>query len=117
LVEAVTPLPIGVAATGQTLVDIGGTRFYKDDVAQAWLLSLDGNWFRCDAAGRHLLWISNVAQKIASGMSGSPILADGKAIGVVCSSDAAGGTSGLPCGPEPALLQCLPHWLATEVLG
>jgi hypothetical protein len=49
------------------------------------LLSLAGHWFACRiwSLGRSAC-ISDTGESVASGMSGSPILVDGKAIGVVC---------------------------------
>ena len=55
----------------------------------AWLLSLNGEWFQCAVEyQKHVdgpLWVTNPAQEIVGGMSGSPILSDdGKAIGAIC---------------------------------
>jgi hypothetical protein len=57
------------------------------------------------------LWIADVTQPIQGGMSGSPVLlAEGAAIGVVCTSESAlsGDREG---GPNPELLAALPGWL------
>ncbi len=74
---------------------------------RAWLLSLDGRWFRCHV--RHiggLLSISKATKGIVGGMSGSPIVADdGSAIGVVCVS---GGGVGVVHDPNPRLVYNLP---------
>jgi hypothetical protein len=49
------------------------------------------------------LWISDAAEGIRGGMSGSPIVApNGRAIGVVCTSED---------GPNPFLPANLPGWL------
>jgi hypothetical protein len=98
LVDAATVLPVGGIA----------------DEAEAWLLGLDGRWFRCNVWRNGVaLWLKDAAQSVEGGMSGSPILANGKAIGVVAT---AGGTADSSIytegGPEPALAQCLPVWLA-----
>jgi hypothetical protein len=80
--------------------------------ARAWMLSLDGQWFECEArrvrGPRAALVVEKAAATIAAGMSGSPILDDdGAAIGVVC----------LNAGswPNPRLAAHLPAWLAREV--
>jgi hypothetical protein len=80
----------------------------------AFLLSLENQWFPCKV--RHspndMLWISDAAEGIAGGMSGSPIVAkDGTAIGIVCLGS--GGTyNRLPTkgGPNPRLMGNLPGW-------
>jgi hypothetical protein len=52
--------------------------------------SLRGDWFACSVSvqfafdGRSSLWVKESAEGIAGGMSGSPIVADGHAIGMVC---------------------------------
>ena len=73
----------------------------------AWLLSLDGHWFRCDVIAHPCaLAIANAAEAIASGMSGSPIVTeDGSAIGIVCNSS----------GPHPNLAANLPPWLLRSI--
>jgi hypothetical protein len=78
---------------------------------RAWLLSLDGRWFRCNV--KHSggpLCIADAVEGIVGGMSGSPIVADdGSAIGVVCT---AGGINGDEAptegGPNPRLVYHLP---------
>lgn len=71
---------------------------------RAWLLSLDGHWFRCVVTHNGgPLWIRDAAEGIVGGMSGSPIVADdGTAIGVICTG---AGTVG---GPNPRLVYHLP---------
>jgi hypothetical protein len=59
-------------------------------------------------------WICDAEEPIVGGMSGSPILADGVAIGVVC----IGSDSGVPntdSGPNPNLAAHLPGWLVQEL--
>ena len=71
----------------------------------AWLLSLEGEWFRrsVECLGGPF-WVRDAADRIRGGMSGSPILADdGSAIGVVSTG-----------GPDPHLLYDLPAWLALD---
>jgi len=65
----------------------------------AWLMSLDARWFRCAVKhNKGPLWLSNVAEEIAGGMSGSPIVADdGSAIGVVCLGGLAWYSKSVPC--------------------
>ncbi len=80
----------------------------------AWLLTLDGQWGRCDA--RHNggpLWVFDAAEPIMGGMSGSPILeADGAAIGVICSATTSGPHT--ESGPNAKLTDSLPGWLLRE---
>jgi hypothetical protein len=74
LVESVTPIPIADAPSE----------------GEAWLLSLDANWFRCSAEyiNDGPLWLSDLEQPMVGGMSGSPIIAeDGKAIGIATLGD------------------------------
>jgi hypothetical protein len=76
LVESVRPLKIGKAT------ELGSGR----------LLSLEGKWFecnvQCDKRFDGPIWVSNAAQPLIGGMSGSPICSDdGKAIGVACLAD------------------------------
>jgi hypothetical protein len=78
---------------------------------QALLLSLEDTWFECTVQHQRSgpLCISNAAQGIVGGMSGSPIIAkNGTAIGVVCLS---GGTDKVHTGgPNPRLMGSLPGW-------
>jgi hypothetical protein len=71
----------------------------------AWLLSLRGEWFRCNVQhDSGPLWITKAAEGIVGGMSGSPILADdGSAIGVLCTGQEEGNS-----GPNPRLVYHLP---------
>jgi hypothetical protein len=74
------------------------------------MLSLNGQWFRCQVTsngGR--LWIVDAEDDIIGGMSGSPILSnDGVAIGVVCAGVSRKG------GPNPRLTFGLPGWMLRE---
>jgi len=73
LVESMTPVPVRAAKEGA-----------------AWVPGLDGRWFRCDVKGvGSPLWIESV-EPIVGGMSGSPIIQAGAAIGVVCMSTSGG---------------------------
>ena len=82
---------------------------------RAWLLSLDGRWFKCNVksydGGRFL--ISDADEPIRGGMSGSPIVAmDGSAIGVVCTSQRGQNGEDLNRGgPNARLFRNLPGWL------
>jgi len=75
------------------------------------LLSLDGRWFSCTI--RHYggpLWITHAAERVHTGMSGSPIVSEtGTAIGVVCST-----TSPREGGPNARLSDNLPGWLLRD---
>jgi hypothetical protein len=82
----------------------------------AWLLSADGEWFRCEVRRYgHILWISDPAREIIGKISGSPVLAeDCSAIGVL-SCSAGAGVMRAEGVPGPALAQTLPHWLVAEL--
>lgn len=96
LMEAATPLAISDAP----------------EKGSGWLLSLDGEWFKClveNVGG--MLWLSDPAKPIPGGMSGSPIIsARGKAMGVVCTSAEGPAKLGFH-GPNPRLFANLPGWL------
>jgi hypothetical protein len=88
------------------------------ETSRAWLLSLEGEWFECDAwhQSEGPLWIRNAAEPIVGGMSGSPILNDdGAAIGVLCVSSK-GRTDNREGGPNPYLAAHLPCWLGRKLL-
>ncbi len=76
----------------------------------AWLLSLPGAWISCavDMCGPRALSISG--QETKGGMSGSPIIARNRAIGIVTTS-ANAGLSG-----QPALISALPGWLLVDLV-
>jgi hypothetical protein len=96
LVESATPLLIADAL----------------EKGHGWLLSLDCQWFRCAVQWMDdgPLWISQTAQRIVRGMSGSPIISDqGEAIGVICAgNDTDAESSGWT---SPRLVRDLPVWL------
>ena len=81
--------------------------------APARLLSLDGRWFSCTI--RHIggpLWITNAAERVHGGMSGSPIVGEaGTTIGVVCTT-----TSPREGDPNARLSANLPGWLLRDTL-
>ena len=81
--------------------------------APARLLSLDGRWFSCTI--RHIggpLWITNAAERVHGGMSGSPIVGEaGTTIGVVCTT-----TSPREGDPNARLSDNLPGWLLRDTL-
>ena len=86
------------------------------EMAEASLLSLSGEWFGCKAERiGYALWVSAATQGIESGMSGSPILVQDMAVGVVSISS---GIKDLVHteAKAPALTECLPRWLSTELL-
>jgi len=104
LVEPLDPLPLGSLA------------FTAEN--EAWMLALDGRWFRCrvSSLGR-TLWISEAQDDIRRGMSGSPImLSSGHAVGVVSISREVPGAAGSEGGPNPLLAAQLPCWLAGGLL-
>lgn len=88
LVDGLPAIPIGEA--------------HEDSAAR--LLSLDGRWFACTVGlgGGRAIWISDAAERVRGGMSGSPIVSDaGLVVGVVCQNH----------GPNPYLMCDLPGWL------
>jgi hypothetical protein len=57
------------------------------------------------------LWISNAAEDIEGGMSGSPIVTEnGKAIGVACLSSGGDDLHHREGGPNPCLMRNLAGW-------
>jgi hypothetical protein len=97
-----------------------GDGFKKAPLHPGFLLSLDGNWNKCavqvggnDAWGR--LWIRDAKEGIVGGMSGSPILVQGKAVGLV--SVSGGAVDGLhnEGGPNPRLTANLPSGLLSRL--
>ena len=131
LVEARDPLPLGSLTfsyrrhPGSSLTVDGHKVKVKGFVdptpiaeSDAWLLSLEGHWFRCRVASRgRTLWISEAEEDIRGGMSGSPILSPARhAIGVVCTSASLGGKGSREGGPNPLLAAQLPGWLASGLL-
>jgi len=59
---------------------------------------------------RRALWITHAAERVHTGMSGSPIVSEtGTAIGVVCST-----TSPREGGPNARLSDNLPGWLLRD---
>ena len=90
------------------------SRLPREAVSEARMLSLDGEWFTCRITSRgESIWFDQAAQPVIGGMSGSPIvLPDGSAVGVVCTSTAAGQEG----GPNPMLAANLPGWLVEEAL-
>jgi hypothetical protein len=89
------------------------------DNGRGFLLSLEGEWFGCQVQWMKSidgpLWVSQLAQSIEGGMSGSPIVSEkGNAIGIVATSvmekgkDAATDEFG---ASNPRLMRDLPLWL------
>jgi hypothetical protein len=90
------------------------------ELTNAWLLSLDAEWQACKV--RHVgddyplasatpLWIEEAKGGIRGGMSGSPIVAGGAAIGMVCVSGGKPEAVHTEGGPNPRLTHTLPGWL------
>jgi hypothetical protein len=121
LVSAATALPIGDLPLTRSPIVLPAIPVWETIPAtilgppsaecKAWLLSLDGQWFRCEVtAGNRALTIDWAADRLAGGMSGSPIVSDdGKAIGVAVATpgDAA----------QPSLARQLPLWLIVKIAG
>ena len=102
LVESTAPLVIGDAP----------------NQGAGWMLSLDGQWFKCDLMHQDSrIWIIGAAKNIEGGMSGSPIVNDNCfAIGVVCAGLRTDGDR-WPSGPNARLVHNLPGWLLKELRG
>jgi len=83
----------------------------------AWLLSLDLRWFQCQAESfdGNMWWVSDGAEPIRGGMSGSPIVTmDGSAIGIVTVGTGLSGEETNEGGPDPRLVSKLPGWLLRQ---
>jgi hypothetical protein len=110
LVEDVTPFDIGILPDGDN---------FRGPLHPGFLLSLDGKWCRCavqvgsDAWGR--LWIRDAKEGIVGGMSGSPIIVDGKAVGLVSVSGGAVGGVHNEGAFNPRLTANLPGGLLREI--
>jgi hypothetical protein len=121
LVGAAAPLPIGDLPLTRSPIVLPAIPVWETMPAtilgppsaecKAWLLSLDGQWFRCEVTvGDRALTIDSAADKLAGGMSGSPIVSDdGKAIGVAVATP--GGAA------QPSLARQLPRWLIEKIAG
>ena len=92
---------------------------------RGFLLSLEGEWFGCQVEWKKSidgpLWVSQLAQSIEGGMSGSPIVSEnGNAIGIVAAcvmekrKDAATDEFG---ASNPRLTRDLPLWLLRTQTG
>lgn len=122
-VEPLDPLPLGsLTFTYRRHTPPVGDPFVSSvptAESDAWLLALDGRWFRCRVSsirGRSL-WISEAEDEIAGAMSGSPVmLSSGHAIGVVSMSYGADDGAGHREGGCPLLAADLPCWLAGGLL-
>jgi hypothetical protein len=102
LVEAVTPLPVA---------DV-----LPEKDRPAWVLSLDGRWWPVVAQyfNNGPLVVSNTAEDVEGGMSGSPIIAaDGSAIGLISTSSDDRGRYAYCAGPR--LCGNLPGWMLREL--
>jgi hypothetical protein len=100
LFQPIKPIPIGP----------------MEENTKAWLLSLKGEWFECEAQyvkrADSALFICNTAQPIQGGMSGSPVLSDsGKAIGVVAASGKINKCEDEHGIKNPRLVRDLPGWM------
>lgn len=114
LVSPMVPLKIG------TLPLIEAWEVEEKEASTAWLLALDGEWFRCKIFGLSRgMAITETERDIVPGMSGSPIISDdGHAIGVVTTSSVeTTGTGGRAemWEPQPMLSRHLPVWLVDEM--
>jgi hypothetical protein len=84
-----------------------------------YLFSLEGDWFKCQVESDRSLWVSESAQPIRGGMSGSPVISKtGAAIGIVASARVTiekGKLKDIPAdkygNSNPCLARDLPVWL------
>ena len=84
--------------------------------ARAWLLSLEGHWFRCQVESfPHGISIMGAEEPIRGGMLGSPILADdGNVISIICTLGGSAEEDERE-GVSPLLTACLPVRLWKEM--
>jgi hypothetical protein len=132
LVDAVEPLPLGsLRWEEQQWPDGGSFKIPTLPEFEVCLLSLVGEWFRCTASRRSAnrwparpIWIADAAEHLRPGMSGSPIIDDGAAVGVFTTArglvnpDALAGRAEelyREGGPNPHLVDVLPGWLLREL--
>ena len=96
LVEGAMPLPVGDVTLTEPV----------------WLLALDGEWFSCpvEPTGWGLI-LSKAGRPIVGGMSGSPIVQHGAAVGLVSGAEGVGAPSEYRDGYAPRLVRHLPGWL------
>ena len=89
---------------------------------EGWLQSLKGHWFGCRVQyiNGGPLWVSDTAEPVQGGMSGSPVVSqDGAAIGVVTAGTVEGEDYSSRCedkdgSPNPRLTRDLPGWLLAK---
>jgi hypothetical protein len=79
--------------------------------ADAFLLSLDNEWFSCRVNCRRGIWISDATNPIMPGMSGSPIVTQRGVIGIVTLSIGSAQREG---GPQAYLPFALPGWMLNK---
>jgi hypothetical protein len=112
LVGASTPLPIGGVELTREPITLPSSGEVipgpPEGKERGCMLSITGEWFACEVrALSRTLVIENAAQRIAAGMSGSPIVTEaGIAVGIVCLNAP---------GPNPHLAKALPAWLVEEL--
>jgi hypothetical protein len=115
LVDSLEPFPV-TAVPFYSLPNLPLLADRNAPASQAWLLPLEGPWFPCKVRNKgRWLHLSEAAQYIQGGMSGSPILDDsGAAIGLV-SITSGGNIDKHTEGLSPALEASLPGWLLERV--
>jgi hypothetical protein len=82
--------------------------------ADAWLLSLEGQWLSCRLSAGSAIWVTDAARPIIGGMSGSPIITRNGAVGVICFGDREAVGDRNESGPNPYLPFALPGWMLYE---
>ncbi len=91
---------------------------YAPQEGPGWSLTLNGQWVACVV--RHFggpIDISDAAEPIVGGMSGSPILnSAGAAIGIVCCSAGSGDEPHTKGFPNPNLMDSLPGYLLRGIV-
>jgi hypothetical protein len=107
----------------EMIEDEGITPFVVSEASaegSARLLSLDRRWFQCSFSRQPNgpIWISDAAEDIVGGMSGSPILAPDESVIGICVAGRVNtdGTS-REGGPHPAIMRNLPGWLLNDLIG
>jgi hypothetical protein len=120
LTERLVPIPLTARALMRaTHILTSGDTYLGHPQAQddGWLLGLDGEWFLCRLEIRRSVWVSDAAKPIVGGMSGSPIVSRGGAVGLVTTSAGTGHDHDdhRKSGASPYLRNDLPGWLARRV--
>lgn len=131
LVESVTPLPIADLPLKSRRIKRQVPKPFRSQKSNRWnifyslptwkgngcLLSLDGRWFSCrlTASNKGWLSISDAEKPITGGMSGSPIVNHGAAIGIISVSGGGPNLENHREGSGSFLARRLPRWFLDEI--